>query len=67
VEDDLVGNLFTLGKACLYFLPSFIALGRGLRNCITIVVVNLALGWTVIGWGVALFWSLKRGKSERIA
>ncbi|MDK2744303.1 MAG: superinfection immunity protein [Nitrospira sp.] len=64
MDDDLVSNLYALGKAFLYSLPSFIALGRGHRNCIAIVVVNLALGWTVIGWGVALVWSLKRGQSE---
>ncbi|UVT15887.1 MAG: superinfection immunity protein [Nitrospira sp.] len=65
MDDDLVGNLYALGKAFLYCLPSFIALGRGHRNCIAIVVVNLALGWTVIGWVGALFWSIKRGQRER--
>ncbi len=38
----------------LYFLPSLI--GGGKRNAGAIFVLNLLLGWTVIGWVVALVW-----------
>jgi len=37
----------------LYFLPSFVAIAR--RNRLTaVIVLNLLLGWTVLGWFVAL-------------
>ena len=40
----------------LYFLPTI--LGRHKSDAIGIFLVNLLLGWTVIGWFVALFWAL---------
>ena len=43
----------------LYFLPSIIALVRSKRDIVAIVLLNLFLGWTVIGWVVALVWALK--------
>jgi hypothetical protein len=37
-----------------YFAPSVIALARHHHNVGTIVVIDLLLGWTFIGWVVAL-------------
>jgi hypothetical protein len=42
----------------LYFLPTIIAVKRQKANVTPIVLVNLLLGWTVIGWIIALIWSL---------
>ena len=39
-----------------YFLPSFI--GWNKRNAGAILMLNFLLGWTLIGWIVALIWSL---------
>ena len=38
----------------LYFAPTILALLRGKRHPGATVVVNLFLGWTFIGWVVAL-------------
>ncbi len=38
----------------LYFLPTIIANSRKVPNFGSVVVVNLFLGWTFIGWVVAL-------------
>ncbi|UVT17036.1 MAG: superinfection immunity protein [Nitrospira sp.] len=65
MDDDLVTDLYVVGTAFLYCIPSFVALGRGHRNCITILVVNLSLGWTVVGWVGALVWSLTSRQRER--
>ncbi len=43
--------------ALLYFLPALIALLRGHHNGFAIFLTNLLLGWTLIGWIVALIWS----------
>jgi T4 superinfection immunity protein len=43
----------------LYFLPSIIALARGKRDTLAIFLLNLFLGWSVIGWIVALVWAAK--------
>jgi hypothetical protein len=41
----------------LYFVPSIIAGARGCRAYYGIAIVNLFLGWTFIGWVVALAWA----------
>lgn len=38
----------------LYVAPSLAARTRGVRNFGSVVVINVLLGWTVIGWVVAL-------------
>ena len=41
-----------------YFLPTLIAMLRGKSNTFAILLLNLFLGWTFIGWIVALVWSV---------
>jgi len=38
----------------LYFLPTIVGQSRKVANVGSILVINLFLGWTVIGWVVAL-------------
>ena len=42
-----------------YFLPSIIALARSKRDLLAIFLLNFFLGWSVIGWVVALVWAAK--------
>jgi hypothetical protein len=37
-----------------YFIPSIVAVARKMPNKGSTIVVNLFLGWTFIGWVVAL-------------
>lgn len=46
---------FLILATVMYFLPSI--LGHNKRNAAGIFLVNLFLGWTVIGWVIALFWA----------
>lgn len=41
----------------LYFLPIGVASVRKHNAVLNIMVVNLWLGWTVLGWIVALVWA----------
>ncbi len=41
----------------LALLPSLIAWGCEDKNTRSIVLINLLLGWTIIGWFVALIWA----------
>lgn len=41
----------------LYFLPTLIAVKRTHRNMAPIAVINILLGWSLIGWVIALAWS----------
>jgi hypothetical protein len=43
----------------LYFLPAIVAFARSKRDAVSILVLNLFLGWTAIGWVIALVWALK--------
>ncbi|HEY6110579.1 MAG TPA: superinfection immunity protein [Gemmatimonadales bacterium] len=45
----------------LYTLPWGVATLRRSRDTGSIAVINLFLGWTVVGWVVALAWAC-RGK-----
>jgi hypothetical protein len=38
----------------LYFLPSIIAVARKVTHKGSVIVINVFLGWTFIGWVVAL-------------
>lgn len=44
----------------LYFLPAVIAFGRSKRDAGAIFVLNFFLGWTAIGWVIALVWALRQ-------
>ena len=52
----------------VYFLPTFVAAMRGHQNAAAIFVLNLFLGWSFVGWVVALVWSFTavepRGRRE---
>jgi hypothetical protein len=49
---------FSLVGLALYFLPTIIVLARRKKNVLGPILVNVLLGWTVIGWIVALIWAL---------
>jgi hypothetical protein len=43
----------------MYFLPTIIAAVRSKRDVVSIAVLNIFLGWTLVGWIIALVWALK--------
>ncbi|GEO06304.1 hypothetical protein AAE02nite_39680 [Adhaeribacter aerolatus] len=48
--------LFFLMIGIIYFVPTI--LGWHKRNIVAIFALNLFLGWSIIGWVVALVWAL---------
>lgn len=44
----------------LYLLPTLVAWRRGHHNRLAICVLNIGLGWTLLGWMVALVWAVTR-------
>jgi hypothetical protein len=56
IKATMHGLVFLLLGGVLYFLPTLI--GHKKANAGAIFVLNLLLGWTVIGWIVALVWAL---------
>lgn len=41
-----------------YFLPTIIAKSRRRPNTGAIFALNLFVGWTLVGWVIALVWAL---------
>jgi Superinfection immunity protein len=46
----MIAAVFTLG----YMAPWMVAAARGRSNHLTVFWLNLLLGWTVVGWIVAM-------------
>lgn len=55
--DGMVVVLILILSFALYFMPSIVAGGREHKNVNSIVLLNLFLGWTIVGWVVALVWA----------
>jgi hypothetical protein len=49
---------FLLFCGAFYFLPAIIAALRHTHNATGILLLNIFLGWTVVGWAVALLMAL---------
>lgn len=56
-NSDAIGLVLILVLGALYFLPVVVATVRNCKATAGVFVVNLFLGWTLIGWVVALAWA----------
>lgn len=54
---DLYGGALFLA-ALIYFVPSIIVVFRSTRHTAGIVLLNVFLGWTLLGWVGALIWAV---------
>lgn len=50
----------------LYFIPTIISISKGRDNTVAIFVLNLFLGWSFIGWIVALVWAVSNNSNQQI-
>jgi uncharacterized membrane protein HdeD (DUF308 family) len=46
--------ILILAGLVVYFVPTWVAHRREAPNFSSIVVLNLFLGWSIIGWAIAL-------------
>ena len=59
--------LMLMAVIVIYILPTLIAFGREHPHRQEVLVLNLLLGWTLIGWvGVFLWASLARTEDQAI-
>ena len=63
-NNDAGGLAGLLGLTCValialavYFLPAIVAACRGHQNTAAIFILDLLLGWSFVGWVVALVWA----------
>jgi hypothetical protein len=57
---SLLELMLIIAMIVLYFLPSLIAYLRQHKNILAIFMLNLLLGWSVLGWVVSLVWSVAK-------
>jgi uncharacterized membrane protein len=66
IQDPVLANLLltivVLGfvvilSLLIYFAPTFIAIFRKHPNWAALSILNFFLGWTLVGWVVALVWA----------
>lgn len=50
-----------------YFIPAVIAFTRGHHNRVAIFILNLLLGWTVLGWVAAIVWACTAIKGDKVS
>lgn len=55
----LMAGSFFITAPLLYLLPSIEAIKRGQNNTVSVVIVNVLLGWSLIGWVVAMVMAVK--------
>lgn len=60
--DDFFLFIFIL---LVYLLPMVIAIGNKKRNMVSISLVNVLLGWSVICWIIALVWAISKDDKPR--
>lgn len=63
--DAAAGIALILFLLVAYFVPTIVALIRGKSNAGAIFVLNLLLGWSLIGWVVALVWAVSNQAVDR--
>ncbi len=58
--------LFFVFWVGVYFIPAAVAVSRDVPNAGSVVVINLFLGWTLVGWVVALAMAVRstQGRSR---
>ena len=62
IGNQVMGFALLLLLMIFYLLPFVLALQRGHPSILAVFALNLLLGWTLIGWIVALIWAFQREK-----
>jgi hypothetical protein len=57
---------FILFLIAMYWLPTIVAIVRRTPSALGVAAINFFLGWTVIGWVVALVIALAAYPAERV-
>ena len=57
---------FFLALFVLYWLPTIIAIARHTHSALGVAALNFFLGWTGLGWVLALMWALAANPTQQI-
>ena len=56
-NDEVTGMIYLIAVIFIYLIPTVVAYDRSHHQTAAILLTNVLLGWTFIGWVVALIWS----------
>jgi hypothetical protein len=59
VAAGIGGTLIVIFAIALYWTPTLVAAGRKVPNVAQVAILNFFLGWTVVGWVIALVMAAK--------
>ncbi len=59
-ENTLMHVVFYASLVALYLLPIYEAAKRKHPRLVPIALIDIFLGWTVVGWIVAMVWAVRR-------
>jgi hypothetical protein len=57
MQGNILGGFTVIFFVLIYFLPTIVAVVRSHHNKLAIGFTNTFLGWTLIGWVVAIIWA----------
>jgi hypothetical protein len=57
---------FFLALFVLYWLPTIIAIARHTNSALGVAAFNFLLGWTGVGWVLALMWALAATPAQQV-
>jgi Superinfection immunity protein len=57
---------FFLALFVLYWLPTIIAIARHTHSALGVAALNFFLGWTGLGWVLALMWALAANPAQQV-
>ena len=61
-----IGDMVLLLVLCVvYFVPTIVAMARNCAKKVGIIVLNVFLGWTLIGWVLALVWAVSDSEEKK--
>lgn len=64
ITDIIIGALLFGFCIFIYFLPSYVAYKKNHKHLNAIQMVNVFLGWTIIGWICSLIWASSSPASQ---
>jgi uncharacterized membrane protein len=59
----LVSSCFFIFAPAFYMLPTFEAWKKKHKNLSSIAILNIFLGWSVLGWVAAVIWAYKKSEA----
>jgi len=65
--DVLVFVIMLVISFLIYFMPSFVASSKKHKNFTGVLLLNVFLGWTFLGWVAALVWSVQTQDKQKAA